>query len=136
LRDDGVEISIQPGPFGQELDPHVAGTVFSLIDEAVNNARKHAPGAPIRVTVEKEDGTLVARVRDEGPGFDVQAVHSDYVKRGSLGLVNMKDRARLVDGQLVIESAPGHGTWITLRVPLSGRRVLSQPDSSDNGSGL
>jgi signal transduction histidine kinase len=122
LRDnDGVPIDIQPGNFGTDLDPNIAGTVFAVIEEAVNNARKHARGAPIHVQVQKQNGILFASIADEGPGFDMSAVSSNYTARGSLGMVNMQDRARLVDGQLNLESAPGRGTRVTLRVPLNGR---------------
>lgn len=118
---DGVPIDIQPGNFGTELDANVAGTVFAVIEEAVNNARKHARGAPIHVTVQNQSGNLVATIADEGPGFDTNAVNANYTTRGSLGMVNMRDRARLVEGQLKIESTPGRGTRITLRVPLKNR---------------
>lgn len=118
---DGVPIEIQPGNFGSELDPNIAGTVFAVIEEAVNNARKHARNAAIHVNVQQQSGTLLAVVADEGPGFDTNAVNANYTSRGSLGMVNMRDRARLVDGQLNIESTPGHGTRVTLRVPLKNR---------------
>lgn len=118
---DGVPISIQPGNFGTELDPNVAGTVFAVIEEAVNNARKHAQGSPIQVNVNQQNNTLAAAISDEGPGFDTNIVNTNYTARGSLGMVNMRDRARLVEGQLNIESTPGKGTRITLRVPLKNR---------------
>lgn len=119
---DGVPIDIQPGNFGTELDTNVAGTVFAIIEEAVNNARKHARGASIHVVVQNQGGgTLIASVTDEGPGFDTNAVSANYNARGSLGMVNMQDRARLVEGQLTVESSPGHGTRITVRVPLTNR---------------
>lgn len=113
-----VPLDLNVGNFGTELDPKMAGTVFSVVEEAVNNARKHGEGAPIHVSVARQDGNLVATVRDEGPGFDVEAVTKKYDQRGSLGLVNMQDRARLLDGHLSIDSAPGHGTRVMLIVPL------------------
>ncbi len=119
---DGVPIDIQPGNFGVELDPNIAGTVFAVIEEAVNNARKHARSAAIHVTVQQQGNTLLAVVADEGPGFDTAAVNANYTARGSLGMVNMNDRARLVDGQLNIESKPGQGTRVILRVPLKNRK--------------
>lgn len=120
---DNVAINIQAGSFANDLDMNVASTVFAIIEEAVNNARKHAPGAPIQVTVHKQGAMLVASVRDEGPGFDTNAVSSNYSERGSLGMVNMRDRARLVDGNFTLESAPGRGTRITVTVPIADRRA-------------
>ncbi len=113
-----VEINIDPGQFGSELDSNVAATVFAIIDEAVNNARKHASGYPIFVRVVKQNSSLVATIQDRGPGFDVDQVLGSYEERSSLGLQNMRDRAKLIDGELRIESERGRGTRVTLIVPL------------------
>lgn len=123
---DNVAIQVQPGSFGKELEPNVAGTVFAVIEEAVNNARKHARGATIHVQVQRQGNMLLATVRDEGPGFDMELVGSNYSERGSLGMVNMQDRARLVEGILNVESSPGRGTRVTLRVPLPDRRAQAR----------
>ncbi len=113
-----VEITIDPGQFGGELDANVAATVFAIIDEAVNNARKHASGYPIFVKVMKQNSSLVATIQDRGPGFDLDQVLGSYEERSSLGLQNMRDRAKLIDGELRIESERGRGTRVTLVVPL------------------
>ncbi len=113
-----VEINIEPGDFGSELDANVAATVFAIIDEAVNNARKHASGYPIFVRVGKQNSSLVATIQDRGPGFDIDQVLSSYDERSSLGLQNMRDRAKLIDGELRIESERGRGTRVMLIVPL------------------
>jgi signal transduction histidine kinase len=118
---EGVRLDMNVGSFGPDLDVKMAGSVFAVIEEAVNNARKHAGGTPIHVTLGRQDGNLVATVQDEGPGFDPEAVNARYDQRGSLGLMNMKDRARLLDGNLSIDSAPGRGTRIVLVVPFGER---------------
>jgi len=64
---------------------------------------------------------LNVQIRDDGRGFDVAAVAKDYERRGSFGLLNMRERARLIDGHLSIQSSaepPDQGTMITLGVPL------------------
>ena len=111
-------VKVEPGNFGAELDTNVAATVFAIIDEAVTNARKHTRRAPIYVSAENRNNTLVAIVRDEGAGFDVDQVMGSYDNRSSLGLQNMRDRSLLINGELRIESEPGKGTRITLIVPL------------------
>jgi signal transduction histidine kinase len=125
---DSVPITIHAGSFGPDLDPNIAGTAFAVIEEAVNNARKHGAGAPIQVSVYQQSGSLIAIIRDEGPGFDVQAVTANYAERGSLGMVNMRDRARLVDGKFTIESSPGKGTRVTLTIPLKNDRTKYRPE--------
>lgn len=119
LRDtEKTPIQVEPGDYGTELDANVAVTVFAIIEEAIGNARKHAPQAPLFVSLQRKENSLIAVVQDQGPGFDVAKVESAYDKKTSLGLQNMHERAKLIDGNLVILSAPGHGTRITLAVPI------------------
>ena len=92
--------------------------IFSIVQEAVGNAKKHAPGADVRIRVESQDNRLWVRVIDSGAGFDVSRVQSTYDRRGSLGLLNMNERAQQIGGTLTIESAIGRGTTVTLSVPV------------------
>jgi signal transduction histidine kinase len=91
----------------------------------LGNAAKHSEAALIQVRLWEEDGLFVARIEDDGKGFDLQAVTENYSSRGSLGMVNMRERAELINGTLRLESEPGRGTAITLIVPLdkAGRRA-------------
>ena len=96
------------------------GVIFYIIEEATNNARKHANAPHIWVRLrpfEKEVALL--EIEDDGLGFDVAAVHKSYDKRGSLGMVNLRERTELVNGLLNIDSAPGKGTRIQVYIPLS-----------------
>ncbi|MDE3090510.1 MAG: GAF domain-containing protein [Chloroflexota bacterium] len=115
---ENIPIQIDPGNFGSELDMNIAATAFAIIDEAVNNARKHAQNAPIHVSVQRRENVLVATVEDQGGGFDVNRVMNSYPDGTSLGLQNMHDRAMLINGDLRIDSAPNRGTRVTLVVPL------------------
>ncbi|MCL4393406.1 MAG: GAF domain-containing sensor histidine kinase [Chloroflexi bacterium] len=119
LRDtERLQVIVEPGDFGSDLDLNVAATVFAIVDEAVTNARKHAHSSKIYISAERRSNALVAVVRDEGVGFDVDRVVSSYQDRSSLGLQNMHDRAMLINGELRVDSVPGKGTRITLIVPL------------------
>lgn len=100
--------------------PHVEVAIFLIIEEAVNNARKHAEPQNIWINLARRDGELFAQVKDDGQGFDVEEVESLYDERTSLGLVNMRERARLVNGVLTIKSARGEGTTITFKAPMRG----------------
>jgi signal transduction histidine kinase len=103
-----------------KLDIHAQGVLFYVAEEAVGNARKHAEAAHIwvRVKLPRED-VAALEIQDDGVGFDVGAVTGSYDKRGSLGMVNMRERTELVNGAIKLESAPGRGTKITILVPLS-----------------
>ena len=60
---------------------------------------------------------LELEIEDDGVGFDVESVQSNYEQRGSLGMINLRERAELIGGDLTLKSAPGYGTRITIYVP-------------------
>jgi signal transduction histidine kinase len=104
------------------IDLSKSGVIFFIIDEAVNNARKHANAEHVWITITttKENNDIVdIEVKDDGIGFDLVEVNKSYDKRGSLGLINLKERTEMLNGVLNIVSAPDKGTTIHLRVPLS-----------------
>jgi signal transduction histidine kinase len=101
------------------LPPEKEAAAFIILQEAVTNARKHARSDVITIYLYMEEDTFVASVRDRGMGFNLAAVESSYNNRGSLGLLNMKERARLIGAELRIRSDPGQGTTVELRIPLS-----------------
>lgn len=103
-----------------KLEMGKQGVIFYIAEEAVNNARKHAQAAHIwvRLKLVEEDVALL-EIEDDGVGFNVGAVDASYEQRGSLGMVNMRERAELVNGILQIDSAEGKGTRIRVRIPLS-----------------
>jgi signal transduction histidine kinase len=101
------------------LPVDVEGVIFIVIQEAVNNARKHSRASEVVIYLYPEEGQLVASVRDRGKGFNLAVVESSYNTRGSLGLLNMRERARLIGGECRIRSSEGDGTSVELRVPLT-----------------
>jgi len=121
----GPEVDLVIAPDLPPLDPRIEKTVFAIIQEAVTNSRKHARSTSISIQLSCVDGTLQVTVEDDGTGFDLAAVERGYAERDSLGLVNMKERAELLDGQLEIDTAPGKGTRVTLCVPLSPPEVTA-----------
>ncbi len=104
----------------EELEINKQGIIFQIAEEAVNNARKHAQAAHIwvRLTRFREELGML-QIQDDGLGFDVEAVHASYESRGSLGLVNLRERAEMVRGILQLDSKPGKGTNIQVLIPLS-----------------
>lgn len=125
---DGMNIKLVGGENGDLLSESAQGVVFSIVEEALGNARKYAEAEQIIVRFWQEDNLFVAMVKDNGKGFDVQDVNTDYSSRGSLGMINMRERAERIDGSLKLESALGEGTSVTLVVPLDkhGRRVRTR----------
>jgi signal transduction histidine kinase len=114
-----TRLRLEAPPSIPRLPVEVEGAIFMIVQEAVNNARKHAQAAEIAIYLYQEEDQLVASVRDWGRGFNLAAVESSYNARGSLGLLNMRERARLIGAECRIRSAEGEGTTVELRVPLA-----------------
>ena len=102
----------------EKLDKDAQGMIFYVIEEAVGNARKHSQAADIWIGARRDTDTYLIEVRDNGTGFDVGKVQASYDKRGSLGMVNMSERAEVLKAKLSIASAVGQGTRVMLRFPL------------------
>jgi signal transduction histidine kinase len=105
------------GEYQQRLPHQTEATVFAITQEAVNNVLKHARARNCWIEIQEEPRALTVKVRDDGVGFDVQAIRQNYAQRGSWGLLNMRERAALVDGILSIQAQPGGGASISLTVP-------------------
>jgi signal transduction histidine kinase len=114
-----VIINIDP-KLTEKMEMGKQGVIFYIIEEAVNNARKHANAPTIWVRLgQLEPGIALLEIADDGIGFDVKAMDKAYDKRGSFGMVNLRERTELVNGLLNIESAPGKGTRVQVYIPLS-----------------
>jgi len=104
----------------EDMEMGKQGVIFYIIEEAVNNARKHAGAPHIWVRLRTfEMGIALLEVEDDGLGFDVAAVYKSYDKRGSLGMVNLRERTELVTGLLNVDSALGKGTRVQVYIPLT-----------------
>lgn len=116
---DGLNVHLDIRNLGDErLPSKVEELCFAIIREAVVNIKKHAQAQDVWIIVEKRSKDLIVAVRDNGRGFDVQATRKSYGNRGSLGLLNMSERAELLGAKYDINSAPGRGTLVSLIVPL------------------
>jgi len=108
-----------------ELDMNSQTVIFTIAEEAVNNARKHAQAEHIWVKVQRlQEDLAFLEIEDDGKGFLVDEVMDNYDDRGSLGMLNMRERAELVQGVFHIKSVPGEGTQIQVVLPLT-------PDAAD-----
>jgi len=102
-------------------DTRVAGTIFSVVQEAINNIRRHAEARNVWLMLTIKNNRFIVMVRDDGVGFDVSKTDSSYDRLGSFGILNMRERAKLIEADLRVESrteAPNRGTTIQLIVPL------------------
>lgn len=106
-----------PSPYPLPLAAAI--TVYRFFQEALLNVVKHADVDDAYLRLRVEQDAVVAEVRDEGPGFDPAAVKPDRGRHVGLGL--LRERARLSGGSLDVESVPGGGTTLRLRLPRSAQ---------------
>ena len=125
-RQDDSEVQAQlvfrvdsPHPTGKlsRFDSKVETSVFAIIQEAVNNAIKHAQAKNITVHLREAERGIHVTIADNGKGFDIDNVMSNYAQRTSLGMQNIKERTELLGGDLHLTSNVGAGTQIRVFIP-------------------
>ena len=117
----GVEVDFSASGLKERLPADTETALYRVIQESLTNTAKHAHAKKAWVTLAEESGTARARVRDDGQGFDAPAVlRTPWQDRG-LGLAGMQERVALLNGDIQIESQPGHGTTIEISIPVPAR---------------
>ncbi|MDI6814851.1 MAG: sensor histidine kinase [Dehalococcoidales bacterium] len=97
------------------IPSEIETAAYRIIQEALNNIRKHAKASHAEVEIWKKENNLIVRISDEGCGFDIGAVNTEG---DNWGLIGMQERAKVVGGSLEVRSAPGKGTTISLKIPI------------------
>jgi PAS domain S-box-containing protein len=100
---------------GQEPPQETRGILYRIVQEALSNARKHARGVAVVVSLGERDRGYFVRVRDEGPGFDARVLTASPT--GHMGLSSMRERAEMAGGWWRVDSAPGRGTTVECWIP-------------------
>lgn len=100
----------------KRLPPAVEIALYRIVQEALTNITKHANASRASVQIFRENGDLCCMVRDDGAGFDVDAVRTHG--HAGLGLIGIQERANAIGGTLSIDSAPGRGTKLLIRFPI------------------
>ncbi len=101
----------------RRLSPELETAVFRIVQEALTNVVRHAGARRVAVRLHADRSELEVRVVDDGAGFDVPAMQQRASQGRSLGVLGMVERAALAGATLVIESEPGKGCTVVLRVP-------------------
>ena len=100
-----------------DLPPELELACFRLVQEALNNAAKHADARAVAVALRMADGGLSIAVTDDGRGFDPGSIEGS----DRLGLRQMRERMAALGGRLTLLSQPGEGTEVRGWVPIHGR---------------
>ncbi len=123
-RDVQTEFVLEGQP--ARLPPEYEIVLFRLVQEALTNIAKHAAASQAAVTLHFNSGQIRLTIRDNGRGFDPQAVLHDKPLQAGWGLVGMQERALLLGGWCQIDSRPGQGTTIHVTVPLKEEMAHGQ----------
>ncbi len=111
----GPEIEFDHDLAPRRLAPPLQNAVFRIVQESLSNACRHSRSRRIHVALRERDGRIHISVRDWGVGFN-----PDDVQQRRFGLQGIRERVRLLDGRVAIESAPDEGTHISVELPLAG----------------
>ncbi|HEX4134544.1 MAG TPA: cache domain-containing protein [Bryobacteraceae bacterium] len=117
---EGVELAI---------DRELSTTVFRICQESLTNVARHAQASAVRIRLKAEEGWLSLQVSDNGKGISPEAL----INTRSLGVVGMRERARIAGGELIIGRGADGGASITARFPL---QPCSVPDSGNAAPGI
>lgn len=118
LTQSGVDVRFEVTPLPERLPAEIETAVFRAVQECFTNIRRHARAEKVLVQIAFEDGTLAIDVEDDGMGFDPASVAPSPGNPRGLGLLGLRERIELVGGRIQIESAPGRGTLVAIRVPI------------------
>lgn len=118
LTEHGVIATVEGALPGGRLPPHTEVAVFRIVQEALNNIARHAEAQQASVHLDLQDNALRITVTDDGRGFDVEDALARSDDGGSVGLIGMLERVKLLDGRMEIRSSVGAGTTVIVEVPI------------------
>ena len=111
----------QSTPAGFRLPPKVESNLYRIVQEALNNIAKHAAATHVSLLVEHRGNEAAVIIEDNGCGFDPDRVLASRKRAAMMGLLGMHERAALIGGDVQVESAPGQGTTVFVRIPIKPR---------------
>ena len=91
--------------------------LFRMFQEALNNILKHSKASRLDVIMDYEDDRLEMEIRDNGVGFDLPAKQTSISSGSGVGLRSLYNRASIIGAELLVNSEPGKGTRISIKLP-------------------
>jgi signal transduction histidine kinase len=101
----------------ERLPSTIETTLYRIVQEALTNAVKHAKAGNVWIRARRDNAILCCLIRDDGAGFDIHQ-GQEALRRTGLGLIAMRERVSAIGGTLQIDSRPGHGTELSIRIPV------------------
>jgi len=114
----GLAVEFRPaGMSGLTPDQTLGINLYRLVQEGLNNIRKHADAEHVSVNLLASHPSIILRIEDDGKGFDVKARKAALDGKKKMGLRSMTERVGLLHGRMKIKSAPMQGTRIIIKIP-------------------
>jgi signal transduction histidine kinase len=114
----GIEVEFRSaGMKKASMDPLTEINIYRLVQEGLNNVRKHADAKQVIIKLVGAHTDIILRIEDNGRGFDVQTREQQLDNERRMGLRSMKERVKLLQGQMTIQSYPMKGTKIFIKFP-------------------
>jgi two-component system, NarL family, sensor histidine kinase DegS len=113
-----IKVFLKRSGDASNLSTKLQTALFRLTQESLNNIRKHAKASNVWIDLDLSNEAAAAlSVRDDGCGFDALRALVEARNRGSVGMVQMRERAERAGGSFQIETSPGQGTRISVTLP-------------------
>jgi signal transduction histidine kinase len=118
-RDTGIAATFTSAEFNDPAQTEVSLELLQIVRETLNNIHKHSGASRVALTLVKNGGKLEVRAEDNGGGFPFSGVFTlEELELLRTGPVSIKRRVRMLGGELMLDSRPGHGSSLEIRVPL------------------
>lgn len=104
-------------------DPIKRLSIFRIIQEALNNIIKHADANIVKINVTINTKDIIIYIKDDGVGFNLEEVSSQFREDGGLGLLNIEERVNLLNGNILIKSEINRGTLIKVNIPMENKGI-------------
>ncbi|MFC1932554.1 histidine kinase, partial [Chloroflexota bacterium] len=121
LKADGIRCQFSEVGTTVRLPSSSEIAVYRVVQETLNNVRKHANATKVNLHLHFQKGKLSVEIRDNGKGFDLSQTLDSAIATGHLGLLGMKQRAEMLGGDVRIKTGEGKGTTITLNLPIQSQ---------------
>jgi signal transduction histidine kinase len=118
MKDHDIQLQLRSEGLQQRMPIAVETSLYRIYQEALTNIVRHAHASQVRLTLSECQSMFTGKIIDNGIGFDPLAINATGINKHGLGLLGMQERVAGCDGTLNIQSHPGCGTRILIRVPL------------------
>lgn len=118
LEGTGIDFHIDAGGLSERLSSNIETALYRIFQEALTNIVRHAGASNVYLTLSTKDNAIVGEIVDDGRGFDTENTQASSDGPRGLGLMGMQERVALCGGKMEIDSRPGGGTRILIRIPL------------------